>query len=50
MLFSKAITCPICHKKVKKSQLQQIETSVGTIVMCCENCVPYLNIRKKINF
>ena len=49
MLFSKTTTCPVCHKKVKKSDLQYIETSVGTVVACCSKCVPYLKIRKKIN-
>ncbi len=49
MLLSKFKICPSCHRKVKKSKIMIIETAVGTKATCCENCVVYFKIRKKID-
>lgn len=48
MLLSKFVICPICNKKVDKSEIMIVETAVGTKIACCEDCVDYVKIRKKV--
>jgi len=43
MWFAKI--CPICKKKVEKSELKKIETVGGTEIICCTNCVKYFKVR-----
>ena len=43
MWFAKI--CPICKKKVEKSELKKIETVRGAEVTCCTNCVKYFKVR-----
>jgi hypothetical protein len=48
MLLSKYAICPNCNKKVEKENIRIVETAVGTKIACCDNCVAYIKIRKKI--
>jgi hypothetical protein len=41
-------SCPSCHKKVEKSKIMVVETAVGTKVNCCENCISYFKVRRKL--
>ena len=34
---------------VKDGKIIRIETTVGTKVTCCENCVTYFNIRRRLD-
>lgn len=48
MLLTKKIECPTCGKKVKKSDLMLVETTIKTRVTCCPSCIKYLNVKRKI--
>jgi hypothetical protein len=48
MLLSKLVICPICNKKVEKSKMRIVETAVGTRLTCCEDCMAYIKLRKKV--
>jgi hypothetical protein len=48
MFFSK--TCSICTKKVKQSELKEIETNSGKRIKCCENCAIRFLVKKKKNW
>jgi hypothetical protein len=48
MLITKKVECPTCGRKVKKSDLILVETTIKTKVTCCPDCIKYLNVRKTI--
>ena len=45
MWFAKI--CPICNKKVKKSELKEVEKTTGEKITCCEHCAKYFKAIKK---
>ena len=45
MWFAKI--CPICKKKLKQSELKEVETVERRKITCCENCVKYFKERKE---
>lgn len=48
MLLTKKADCPTCGRKVVKSDLMLVETTIKTRVTCCPDCIKYLKIRKII--
>lgn len=48
-MFGSTVECPLCNKKIAKSELLFVETKIKTKIKCCPNCVKYLSIVRFID-